>query len=51
MTRPDLDKLTRAVLDSLVYAGMIKDDSLVYNISAHKRFCVCLLYTSPSPRD
>ncbi len=40
MTRPDLDKLTRAVLDSLVYAGVIKDDSLVYNISAHKRFCV-----------
>lgn len=40
ITRPDLDKLTRGVLDSLVYAGMIADDSLVYNINAHKRYCV-----------
>ena len=40
ITRPDLDKLTRGVLDSLVYAGMIADDSLVYSINAHKRYCV-----------
>lgn len=40
ITRPDLDKLTRAVLDSLVYGGVIKDDSYVYSISAHKRYCV-----------
>jgi len=40
MTRPDLDKLTRGVLDSLVCAGMIADDSLVYSINAHKRYCV-----------
>ncbi len=39
-TRPDLDKLTRGVLDSLVYAGMIADDSLVYSINAHKRYCI-----------
>ena len=40
ITRPDLDKLTRGVLDSLIYAGMIADDSLVYSINAHKRYCV-----------
>lgn len=39
-TRPDIDKLTRAVLDALVYGAVIKDDSMVYNISVHKRFCV-----------
>jgi len=39
ITRPDLDKLTRGVLDSLVLAGVIKDDSLVYSVSAYKRYC------------
>ena len=38
-TRPDLDKCTRAVLDSLTLAGMIKDDSLVYSITVYKRYC------------
>jgi len=36
ITTPDLDKLIRSVLDSLVNAGMIKDDSLVYRVNAAK---------------
>jgi crossover junction endodeoxyribonuclease RusA len=37
-SRPDLDKCTRAVLDSLVLAGLLKDDSLVYSLSVYKRY-------------
>jgi Holliday junction resolvase RusA-like endonuclease len=37
-TAPDLDKLIRSTLDSLVNAGVIKDDSLVYSINAQKRY-------------
>ena len=35
-TSPDLDKLVRSVLDSLTNSGLIRDDSLVWNISACK---------------
>jgi crossover junction endodeoxyribonuclease RusA len=38
-TRPDLDKCVRAVLDSLTYGGVIKDDCFVYSLSVYKRFC------------
>lgn len=34
--KPDLDKLQRAVFDSLTTAGVWKDDSLCWNVSAHK---------------
>ena len=37
-TTPDLDKLIRAVLDSLVNSGMLKDDSLIWLISAKKGY-------------
>lgn len=37
-TTPDLDKLIRAVLDSLTNAGVIRDDSIVCDIQAHKRY-------------
>ena len=40
VSKPDADKLARAVLDSLTIAGIIKDDALVYNLSVHKRYCV-----------
>jgi Holliday junction resolvase RusA-like endonuclease len=33
---PDLDKLVRSVLDSLVNAGLLKDDSLVSHLAAAK---------------
>lgn len=39
-TKPDIDKLARAVLDSLTLAGVFKDDALVYSLSAQKRFCI-----------
>ena len=62
---PDLDKLVRAVGDSLTDAGIIRDDSRIITITAHKLYAddrgpgavirvntlPCLLYTSPSPRD
>jgi crossover junction endodeoxyribonuclease RusA len=34
--KPDLDKLIRGVLDPLVIAGVLKDDSLVVEIVARK---------------
>lgn len=40
VTKPDADKLARAVLDGLTIAGIIKDDSLVTTLSAQKRYCV-----------
>ena len=33
---PDIDKLVRAVLDSLVQAGMLRDDALVAQLAAGK---------------
>lgn len=35
---PDTDKLTRAVLDSLTFAGVYADDSRVCVLSAHKMY-------------
>ena len=35
-TTPDLDKLIRAVLDSLTNSAIIADDSLVYSVDASK---------------
>lgn len=39
-SKPDLDKLARAVLDSLTIAEVIKDDALVHSLTAEKRYCV-----------
>lgn len=36
--KPDVDKLTRAVLDALVAAGVIRDDSGVWALTATKRY-------------
>lgn len=38
-TRPDLDKLIRAVLDAITLSGVITDDSLCYSIEAQKVYC------------
>lgn len=35
-TAPDLDKLARAVLDSLTHAGLIADDARVVRLAANK---------------
>jgi len=40
MVPPDLDKLARAVGDSLVNAGVIMDDSLIVDIRMTKRYAV-----------
>jgi Holliday junction resolvase RusA-like endonuclease len=34
--KPDLDKLERALLDGMVHAGLIRDDSLVWAIQSRK---------------
>jgi crossover junction endodeoxyribonuclease RusA len=39
-TKPDIDKLARAVLDSLTLAGVFRDDALVYSLTLQKRFCI-----------
>lgn len=39
-SKPDIDKLARAVLDSLTLAGVFKDDAQVYSLTAEKRYCV-----------
>jgi Holliday junction resolvase RusA-like endonuclease len=36
---PDLDKLIRAICDSLTDAGLYRDDSQVVTITAAKRYC------------
>jgi len=36
--RPDIDKLARAVLDGLVYGGVLGDDSQVVTLIAHKHY-------------
>jgi Holliday junction resolvase RusA-like endonuclease len=35
-TKPDLDKLLRSVLDSLTASGLIRDDSLVWDVLTSK---------------
>lgn len=37
-TRPDVDKLARAVLDALKKSGAIRDDSLVVSLAAVKTY-------------
>lgn len=37
-TKPDLDKLVRALLDSLVHAQLLRDDSLAFRIHATKTY-------------
>jgi crossover junction endodeoxyribonuclease RusA len=36
---PDLDKLTRAVMDAITYAGLWRDDAQVAVIHTAKRYC------------
>ncbi len=38
IVRPDVDKLERAILDSLVAAGVMRDDAQVTTISSRKRY-------------
>ena len=44
ITKPDVDKLARAVLDGMTDAGVIRDDSQVTTLTARKR------YTTDAPR-
>lgn len=37
-TRPDIDKLARAVLDALVAGGVLADDSRVFSLNVSKRY-------------
>lgn len=37
--KPDTDKLARAVMDALVQAGVLKDDSQVVALDARKAYC------------
>lgn len=36
--RPDIDKLARTILDALVAAGVLADDSAVHTLTARKRY-------------
>ena len=38
-TKPDLDKLCRAVLDAITLAGVIRDGSLCFSLEAQKMYC------------
>lgn len=38
--RPDVDKLARAVMDSLTASKLIKDDSIVYDMHPIKRYAI-----------
>jgi Holliday junction resolvase RusA-like endonuclease len=40
LTPPDLDKLVRAIGDSLVNAGVLGDDSQITDLSVSKRYAV-----------
>jgi crossover junction endodeoxyribonuclease RusA len=40
LTPPDLDKLIRAIGDSLVNAGIIQDDALICDLFVSKRYAV-----------
>src|SRR5690348_3011756 len=39
-TRPDADKLLRAVMDSLTMSKFIKDDSIANNMIVNKRYAI-----------
>ena len=38
ITKPDVDKLARAILDGLTDAGVIRDDAQVTTLTARKRY-------------
>lgn len=38
-TKPDIDKLCRAVLDAITLSGVIRDDALCFSIEAQKIYC------------
>lgn len=38
-TKPDIDKLCRAVLDAITLAGVIKDDALCHTLESQKIYC------------
>tara|TARA_R100000664_G_C2731839_1_gene122182 strand:- start:572 stop:997 length:426 start_codon:yes stop_codon:yes gene_type:complete len=38
-TKPDIDKLCRAILDAITIAGAIRDDSQCYALVAIKTYC------------
>ena len=48
-SKPDLDKLIRAVLDSLTKAKTITDDALVVEVVARKYWCGTSTETYPNP--
>lgn len=39
VVKPDLDKLVRATTDALVAGGLLRDDALVADLAATKRYC------------
>ena len=39
-TKPDIDKLGRSCLDSMVDAGLLRDDSLVFELTLIKHYAV-----------
>ena len=40
IVRPDVDKLARAVMDSLTSSRLIKDDAIVYDMHPIKRYAI-----------
>lgn len=48
-SKPDLDKLIRAVFDSLTHAGVWHDDSQAVHVVAQKLWCGVTTDTYPSP--
>lgn len=40
VTKPDLDKLVRAIFDGMTDAGVVPDDSHVIALSAKKQYCL-----------
>jgi len=39
-SKPDIDKLARAVLDSLTLARVLADDALCFSLTCSKRYCI-----------
>ena len=39
ITKPDIDKIIRAVMDSMTLSGVIKDDANCYLIMSRKMYC------------
>lgn len=55
-TKPDLDKIIRSVFDALVDGGLLKDDAIVYNLVATKRYATdhppgCLITLTTAGED